>query len=163
MAALNGMAYVGYQSMAVNLVGNSISVLIEEFSLVDDFHIGNGLTVEVGEHLIVIVNTTHYITSGFSWGELTFTTDVPDGDNMWYVNSGLAQGAIILGTEEDLFSPAKGSLMAIPQGAKLNDLSFAPGRRVVIPWVDADHDFNDLNAAGLTLVRRSIEWCLGAG
>ena len=53
------------------------------------------------------------------------------------------------------------SLSVIVPGGMLYGGGTAAGRRVMLPWGDETFDINSLNAAGLNLLRRSVDWAAG--
>lgn len=106
---------------------------------------------------IAIIDTEHYITSGYTAGSLNVLT-APQ--MLMSTFSGLSPDATSLANVSTAFSFP--TLITLDQGDQLARGGTAAGRRCQLPWGENGFDPNALNAAGQSLMRRSIEWAAGA-
>jgi hypothetical protein len=166
MVAMSRCVFVGEEvaanSVNTKLVSAPIGVVFEEYALVDEFLVAPGITFGDSSTLN-IVNRTHYIVS--------FVTPPSEGMVSLQVfhqtflicslNSGWATGLTVLGRHPNRSNlPA---LIAVRQGGTLMGGNLAAGRRVMLPWGDANQEFSNLNANGLMIMRRALEWAMGMG
>ncbi len=93
-----------------------------------------------------ITNNSHYITNTLTTGSKTIATSAQP---IWTYGGTLGTGVTSL--------TAGPSLITIDRGAKLSGGTSSPGQRVFLPWGGA-MDFTQLNATGLTILQRSIDW-----
>ena len=99
---------------------------------------------------IVVMNSSHYITTPFSIGLLSISTT---NGNMTTLNGSDAPGMDVLA----LVGLNEG-LAVLETGATRHDSVGSPGRLVKLPWGNAGIDINILKPSGKTLMQRSIEW-----
>ncbi|NNM24500.1 MAG: prepilin-type N-terminal cleavage/methylation domain-containing protein [Phycisphaerales bacterium] len=99
---------------------------------------------------VSIIDTTHDITAGMATGNMT----VQDAARkLTRLQDDLAVSLVTLG--EVSGDPA---LALLESGGIREDSTTSPSRRVNLPFGGSDFDFDLLNANGLALVRRSLEW-----
>jgi hypothetical protein len=169
MVAMSKCVFVGEEVLAGNvntkLVSATIGVVVEECALVDKFLVAPGITFGFSTTLN-IVNRSHYIVSfvtpppGTS-GDMVSLQVYYQSYPMSTLNSVWATGLTVLGRHPNRSNlPA---LIAVRQGGTLMGGSVAAGRRVMLPWGDANQEFSNLNANGLTIMRRALEWAMGIG
>ena len=107
---------------------------------------------------IDIINTTHYLTDGISAGALTVATS---SQELKWTTSTLAPDAITLANVSiGLPNP---TLLILDAGDELADGNNAAGRRCQLPWGESSFDVGTLNADGLTIMQRALEFAAGAG
>jgi hypothetical protein len=155
------VAYVSEQADAVELGTKlrpaTIGVVIEEqtpdFGLAGDFSTKN-------RHEIDILDNTHYITSPYNLGLLTYLSNDQEAT---LLNSGFAPDLVTLGQTLNVGSIWKTGLAVIDPGGSLSGGGTAAGRRVQLPWGAAGFDIAKLNDVGQDIMKRSIEWGVGAG
>ena len=104
---------------------------------------------------IDIIDNSHYITSVFSTGLLTYVSSTQSVAVMIY---GQAPGLITLANINDVGIKWIPSLVVMDIGSELSGGDSAAGRRVQLPWGDTTFDFTSLNNDGQTIMQRSIEW-----
>ena len=104
---------------------------------------------------IDIIDNSHYITSPFSTGLLTYLSSVQPATQIGW---GLAPGLTTLANVFDVGSKWEPALAVIDIGGELFGGDTAEGRRVQLPWGDTDFSFNALNNDGKTIMKRAIEW-----
>lgn len=132
----------------------TIGVVFEEPELGDEFGICSSYN-NVDRSSMRLVNTTHYITSGFhSTTAVLFSSVQP----VTIQRSGLALGATQLGSWQQSGSTYTASLIVVETGGLLNNLSLAPGRRVRLPWGRTGFDFSKLMPEGQVILYRSLIW-----
>jgi hypothetical protein len=154
--AVNDVVYitedVASGSVNTKLVNAAIGVVTEEDNLSDEFGMAASIAWESGTQ-VEINDNSHYITSPFSLGLLTFLT----------ANESLAY---VTGAQ----SPHLGKLASSTSGygvvtLEAGDAMFgggsAAGRRAQLPWGGDNFDVNHLNADGLTILQRALEWGTG--
>ena len=153
--AANDVAYVpetvSDTSLGTKLYAAPIGVVNEEQT--PDFGLCSGFLTKNRDEIDIIDNT-HYITSPYSTGLLTFLTG---SDSATLMNSGLAPDLITLGEMLNVGSQWAAGLAVVDTGATLAGGGTAAGRRVQLPWGDG-FDINLLNDAGKDIMKRSIEW-----
>ncbi len=112
-----------------------------------------------GKTAIDIVDNTHYITDGFDLGPLTiFDT----GTETVAQNGAIATGVQVLAEEDNsndatLFIAETDAALFGDGSAGKPDIAF--GRRGLFPITDSG--FNNLNADGLELFGRTVDWIAG--
>lgn len=157
VAAAN-VAYVSEEiltgTLGTKLRDATIGVVIEEEKIHDEFGISSAETTFI-EDSIDIIDNSHYITTSFSLGEITFAASpqavgAPTGT--------LAPGLSTLALRP---SSSYGMLDVIDQGGTLYNSGTAAGRRVKLPWGGNDFDINSLTADGQTIMHRAVEWAAG--
>ncbi|MFW2403867.1 MAG: DNRLRE domain-containing protein [Gammaproteobacteria bacterium] len=139
------------------LTDTTVGVVNEEEALLVELGF-TGDTDSNSRSEIVILENTHYITSGLALGTTTITTS---NQPLSFTNNGSAPGAQILAETNQVSSFFEPSLLTLDTNADLFGGGFAAGRRVALPWGAAGFDINALNADGLMIMRRALEW--GAG
>ncbi len=105
-----------------------------------------------------IVNTTHYITSGYVTGNLAVVST--SQAMKWTTSTTAPDAATIAEVDAALNFP---NLLILDADDELADSSPAPGRRCQLPWGEGGFDVTALNTDGLTIMQRAIEWAAGAG
>lgn len=136
------------------LSGASIGVVFEDPDLGDEFYICSSWTAK-DRVTLRLVNTSHYITSSFSTTDINLFTGVQP---VSIYRSGLALGAVQLGSYLDTGSTYVASLIVVNTGGVLNNLAISPARRVRLPWGRSGFSFSQLNANGRTMLLRSLVW-----
>lgn len=162
--AANDFAYVPSLASALavgsKLVNAPIGVVNEEPLLVDDFGFGASGNVWKDLDEIDILDNTHYITQPFATGLLTITSSLQE---IYLMTSNLGAGFEQLAQGFNTGVLWDATFGVIETGAELFGGGNAAGRRVQLPWSSNNFDINALNADGVTLFRRSLEWAAGAG
>jgi competence protein ComGC len=152
-------ANVAYVSLEVSesdlntkLKSTAIGVVIEK--MMSGFGVSNGWLLRFRDEIDIIDNS-HYITSPFSIGLLTYLSSIqPVSEMSW----GLAPDLTTLANVFDVGSKWEPALGVIDIGDELAGGGTAAGRRVQLPWGDTGFDFAALNADGRIIMRRAIEW-----
>jgi len=161
--AANDVAYVSSTvsnvALGSKLLNASIGVVDENMPLAATFGFATDYQAKSRDQIRVTDNT-HYITSPLAAGYLTIFTTLK---NMY--QRGSTSGAET--TLADSFnvgsdSNNKPSLIILNPGDALDGGGTAAGRRVQLPWGDNTFDVAALNADGLTIMQRAIEWAEGA-
>lgn len=170
MVTTSRCVFIGEEVISANvntkLVSAPIGVVFEEYALVDEFLVAPGITFGNSSNLN-LVNMSHYIVSplvpnppsGFDGPTAVpiFLQSYP----MSSLNSGWALGLRVLGRHPNRSNlPA---LVAVRQGGTMIDGTLAAGRRVMLPWGHETQQFSNLHTNALTIMRRSLEWAMGAG
>lgn len=146
------------QAVDNKLSNFTIGVVNEESELLDELGFSfSGSSVD--ETQVGIVDTTHYINSGYPSAWLTIYSSTQP---TFTLGGNISVGVTFLGGAHLGGGPvALISFSSLEVGAKLRDGGPALGRRVMLPWGAAGFDFNSVNADGQTLMKRSIEWAAG--
>jgi hypothetical protein len=97
-----------------------------------------------------VIENTHYISQPFALATLTIASAATELNRL---TGSLAPGLDALA--DDTGAPV---LAATDTGGQLYDGGNAAGRRVQLPWGADNFDINLLNADGLRIMRRAIEW-----
>jgi len=118
-----------------------------------------GSTANSSRDEIDIIDNTHSITSGFALGLTTITNSL---QQFTYFFTDTAPGQQVLAETSHLGPQYKTSFVTLESGAELWGGGTAAGKRVQLPWGDGSFDINSLNADGMTLLQRSIEWAAGS-
>ncbi len=147
-------------AVGTKLTAATVGVVTEDIGLSDELGTAEPVFVKKNSQSINIIDNTHYVTSGFSLGELPLYSYVPE---IWTVNGALAPGLQLLGETQDAVSSFPLGLAVLETGAELYGGGFAAGRRVQVPWAQGSFDITALNADGQTIMKRAIEWGAGAG
>lgn len=136
----------------VKLTSTPLGVVDEEAALSDELGIAASMTTFT-DNRVDIINNSHYITSSFSTGSRTlFTAAQP----VRYL-SGAYGSFTTLGRQVSTTNP---TFAVMDRGAALTPSGAAAGRRVYLPWGNTGVDINNLNADGLTVMQRSLEWAM---
>ena len=155
-AAEADVAYVPVQinapDLGAKLRETPIGVVIEE--MMNDFGIATDWQ-GMSRDEIRIIDNSHYITSPFSAGLLTYLSSLQP---VTKINSGDAPGLNTLAEMFNTGSIWKPALAVIEIGGELSGGGTAAGRRVQLPWGDDAFDFSALNEDGKTIMKRAIEW-----
>ena len=159
--AINDVAFVTEGSdpgaIGSKLTDTTTGVVNEEETLLVELGF-TGDTDSNSRSEIVILDNTHYITSDLALGTTTITTS---NQPLSFTNNGSAPGAQILAETNQVGSFFEPSLLTLETSAELFGGGFAAGRRVALPWGASNFDINSLNANGLTIIQRAIEWAAG--
>lgn len=126
-------------------------VVCEQGQLADDMKMLSADATAITASSATIASNTLYPTSNLTLVSTTLTTS---GQPMWSYAGSVATGATSLATAQGL---STSGMLAIETGANLTS-GTAAGRRLLLPWGGSAFDFTSLNAAGQTLLRRSLEW-----
>lgn len=140
-------------TVSTKLTNAPVGVITEESALSDELGFSGSMTTFTGNN-VYIADNSHYITSGFATGIRTlFSTNQP----LRYL-SGTLGGFTELGRQvSTVYHP---TFVVMERGDALTPSGTAAGRRVYLPWGNTGTDINAITADGLTIMRRSIEWCL---
>ncbi len=142
---------ISSSSINTRLNGTTTGVVTDEPYLADDWELyttNGGTTTSTTTR---VVDNSHSITDGLSLGSLTISGS---GASLGtYTPADLASGTQVL-TET---SGGDAQLVVADAGAALHS-GTAAGRRVLLHLGGDGVDFDDLNANGLLLVERSLEW-----
>ena len=162
--AANDVAYVSSTvskvALGTKLKAAPIGLVNEQGALVEEFGFGTQNVNYKSRIEIDVLDNTHYITTPFPTGLLTVLT----GNQILLVfTASTAPGFDALAQVFNTGSLWDDSLGVIDIGGDLYGGGTAAGRRVQLPWGDATFDVAALNADGLTLMQRAIEWAEGAG
>lgn len=129
-----------------------IGVVIEK--MMTQFGIAEGWLMRDRDEIDIIDNS-HYITSPFNTGLLTYLSSIQPATQ---IDWGLAPGLTTLANVHNNGANWEPALAVIDIGDELFGGDMAAGRRVQLPWGDSDFDFNALNNDGRTIMKRAIEW-----
>ncbi|MGB5538984.1 MAG: DNRLRE domain-containing protein, partial [Gammaproteobacteria bacterium] len=155
--AANDVVYitedVASGTLGTKLVNATIGVVTEEDNLSDEFGLSD--SIHWGSGTVLKIEGTHYITETLPPGNLTILTA---SESLADLTGSLAPALQIHGV-----STAGPALVSVEAGADVIAGRTAAGRRVQLPWGGDNFDVNHLNADGLTLMKRAIEWGAGAG
>ncbi|MFG0331479.1 MAG: hypothetical protein ACF8PN_16450 [Phycisphaerales bacterium] len=99
----------------------------------------------------VVTNTSHYITANLSSGPVEICKTVSP---LGTLTGNTAAGLQVLGLNEETGI----ALALIEKSGTLEDGTPAADRRVQLPWGGLGFDINSLNATGLEILKRSLEW-----
>ena len=138
--------------MGTKLRETPMGVVIEK--MMDDFGMATDWQSKSRDE-IDIIDSTHYITSPFSVGLLTYLTSLQPATML---NSGNAPGLNTLAEIHNVGSIWKPALGVVETGGDLAGGGTAAERRVQLPWGDSGFDVNALNDDGRTIMKRAIEW-----
>jgi hypothetical protein len=138
--------------LSTKLRETTIGVVIEK--IMSDFGIATGWGFKSSDE-IKIIDNSHYITSPFDLGLLTFVSSLQP---ITKIDGGIAPGSITLAEMFNIGSIWKPALAIVDTGGELAVSGTAAGRRVQLPWGDDTFDFNALNPDGQTIMKRAIEW-----
>ncbi|MDH3589124.1 MAG: DNRLRE domain-containing protein, partial [Gammaproteobacteria bacterium] len=153
-AANNDAAYatndITASRLSTKLVDATIGVITSEDNLSDEFGLSSSIGWDSGT-VVEINDNTHYITSPFATGLLTIFSE---SESLAYVTGTLSPD---LG---QLASSSSGyGIVTLDAGATMFGGGSAAGRRVQLPWGGSPSLApKDLNADGLTILKRAIEW-----
>ncbi len=135
----------------------TIGVVNEEVALAEEFGFASASFQPSDTPSLDIVDNSHYITSPFSTGTITFATSAADIGALTNTN---APGLQVLGN----WGSSHG-LAVLDEGATLVNTyagsNEALGKRVVV-GLSNDFDWSDLAEDGFIVVRRSLEWATTA-
>lgn len=140
--------------LGTKVVDATIGVVTSEVNLSDEFGISSTVGWESGT-VLEINDNSHYITSPFSVGLLTILTS---NESLAYASGTLSPDLGKLASSSSGFG-----IVTLDAGAAMVGGGNAAGRRVQLPWGGSGFDPNNLNADGLTLLKRAIDWGAGAG
>jgi len=154
VAYISEEVYQNGNGVAQKLVDASIGILNEEVAANDDLLTASSSGGNLTATSIDITDNSHYITQSFGIGALT----ICGSTSLNKMNGTLAGGLVKLADANVSSSPALG---VIDYNGALYGVGKAAGRRVVLPFGGDSFDFNQLNANGLTIVQRSVEWAAG--
>ncbi|MDH3642224.1 MAG: DNRLRE domain-containing protein, partial [Gammaproteobacteria bacterium] len=161
--AASDVAYVppsvSAASFGTKLVNAAIGVVNEQPELVNEFGFGAQGSVWKSRDEIDVIDNTHYITSPFATGLLTITSSVQD---LYLMTAGLGGGFEPLANAFNTGTLWDVTLGAIDTGGVLYGGGNAAGRRVQLPWSASAFDINALNADGVTILQRALQWGTGA-
>jgi prepilin-type N-terminal cleavage/methylation domain-containing protein len=129
-----------------------IGVVIEK--MMTQFGIADGWIPKARDE-IDIIDSSHYITSPFSTGLLTYLSSM---QNVTILIFGQAPGLTTLANVNDVGIKWVPALAVIDIGGELVGGDAAEGRRVQLPWGGSDFSFSALNNDGKTIMKRAIEW-----
>lgn len=153
----NDVAYVSEQvlstDLGVKLKAATIGVVFDEPALVDEFGLSSGHYITT-QSAVNITDNSHYLTSDFNTGALTYVTSAQSVSG---INGTLSTDLTVLA-----YYGSNPALAVLETGDSLYGGGTAAGRRVKLPWASSGFDTNALNADGQTLLRRAIEWASGA-
>jgi len=154
-AAQSNVIYVSEEvsssSVDDRLNGFPIGVVNEEQGLQANLQMTHGGGIYTGD-TIEIIDNTHPITTGFTAGQVTITSQ-PTG--LIFAVAPHAPGLRSLAKRS---TSTTSVLTLVDIGDELDDGSPSPQRRVTLPWGSNDFDFAELNADGRRLMRQAIEW-----
>jgi len=155
--AVNDVVYITEDvtsgSVNTKLVNAAIGVVTEEANLSDEFGFSTG--INWGSATDLKIENTHYITQPLVAGIVTILT----------ATESLAGLVGPFGPDIEVIggSVAGSGLATLEPGDSILGGGAAAGRRVFLPWGGDDFNVNHLNADGLTILQRSLEWGAGAG
>jgi hypothetical protein len=139
----------GNASLAAKLLSTTLGIVVEDGDLYAGLGLSSGQSNSTGA-VIRIVDTSHYITSPFSIGDMTIAGT---GGRVEYPTGTLPAGLRPLAWWPGSELRVVGALEA---GKLLRDGSNAAGRRVVAPF--AGINAADMTDDGKALLKRMLEW-----
>jgi Tfp pilus assembly protein PilX len=155
--AVNDVVYITEDvtsgSVNTKLVNAAIGVVTEEDNLSDEFGMAASIAWESGTQ-VEINDNSHYITSPFSLGLLTFLTA---NESLAYVTGAQSPDLGRLASSTSGYG-----VVTLEAGAAMYGGGTAAGRRAQLPWGGDGFDVNHLNDDGLTILQRALEWGAGA-
>jgi hypothetical protein len=134
-----------------------IGIVIEK--IMDDFGIAEDWLIKSRDEINIIDNS-HYITSPFSPGLLTYLSSLQP---ITVINALRAPDFITLAEAHNTGSIWRPALGVVDTGGELVGGGTAKGRRVQLPWGDSGFDVNALTDDGKLIMRRAIEWATDSG
>lgn len=139
-------------NVSTKLTNQTIGVIIEESSVSDELGFSSTMST-ISSSQINITSGTHYITSTLGTGVKTLFTASQPVRHL----SGSVGSFTTLGTQP---STSNVTMAVFERGDTLTPSGTAQGRRVYLPWGNTGMDITQLSADGLTILQRSIEWCI---
>ncbi|NOZ41159.1 MAG: hypothetical protein GXP24_13170 [Planctomycetes bacterium] len=146
-------------TIGAKLNAATIGVVTESFANAEQLGFYSSLTaLSSNRSTISIVNTSHYITSGYATGNLTVASS--SQSMKWTTSTTAPDAATIAEADAATNFP---SLLILDAGDLLASGANSAGRRCQLPWGEGGFDVTALNTDGLALMQRAIEWAAGAG
>ena len=139
--------------VGTKLTGAVIGVVTEEADLSDELGFSDGVAWVSGTQELNIDNN-NFVTSPLSAGPVTVLTT---SENIAYLTGTIAPEIQILGS-----TGGDSSLVVLEAGVASTN-GFAAGRRVLLPWGGDLMDVNHLNADGLAIFQRALDWAADSG
>jgi len=134
------------------LTGAIIGVVTEEVGLTDELGFSDGFSMASGTQLTI--DNDYFLTSPLPSGPVTLLTE---SEPMAYLTGNVAPGIQSPGT-----SGSGLALVALEAGAN-STIGATAGRRVLLPWGGDSMDVNHLNANGLSVFQRALDWAADPG
>ena len=158
-AERNIVAYVPEDILSshlnTKLRDHEIGVVFEEPYNYDDFGMGNhGRSINATD--IEVTDNSHAVTTGFDLGVLPINSS---RNHMTRTNGGLVSGMKVL-AEDGSGRPV---MAYFETGDTDRNGREVPARRFMLPWGGSSFDFRKLNADGLTILERAVEWAAESG
>ncbi|MEM8945429.1 MAG: hypothetical protein AAGD11_09610 [Planctomycetota bacterium] len=150
---------VSSATLSTKLNAATIGVVTESFAHAETLGFYDSLVGYTDDRQTIhLTDTTHYITEGYSLGDLT----IADADQSFKLTfATLAPEASILAVYHNALPLPNFAIL--DEGDELADASLAAGRRCQLPWGEDTFDVGQLNADGLIIMQRAVEWAAGAG
>lgn len=140
--------------LGTKVVDATIGVVTSEANLSDEFGMASSIGWDSGT-AVEINDNGHYVTSPFTTGLLTVLST---NESLAYVTGTLSADLGELASSSSGFG-----VVTLEAGAAMYGGGNAAGRRIQLPWGGNGFNPNNLNADGLTILKRAIEWGAGAG
>ena len=138
--------------VGTKLTNAAIGVVTEEANLSDELGFSDGVAWASGTELNI--DNNYFVTSPLASGQVTVLST---SEQIAYLTGNIAPQI------ESLGSSAGGSgLVALEAGA-LSTSGSAAGRRILLPWGGNSMDINNLNADGLIVFQRALDWAADFG
>lgn len=135
---------------------SSKGIVVERVYQFDDAHFAATATT-IADTGLRVRSPSHYIMSGYTNAQLVaILTSSSSFQYFSSVGSGVTNVMGPSGRSE----PA---MMSLSPGDRMNNGSFANGRRVLIPWGFPGLNYDSLTTEGKAITRRCLEWAAGAG
>lgn len=146
-------------TVSTKLNAATLGVVTESFTHAEQLGFYSSLTTSsLSSTTINVTNTSHYITAGYSAGNLAVLSSAQE--IKWTTSTTAPEAAKV--AEADIATNYP-SLLILDAEDELADASLAAGRRCQLPWGENSFDASALNSDGRTLMQRAIEWGAGAG
>ncbi len=147
-------AYFNSPDLNTKLYNAPIGVVSGEGYLDSEFGLATSDgVIYTGSTDINVVDQSHFITETLPIGLVQIVDST--SSELMAMSGSPAAGAALLATQSTSATPV---LAVIEVGGTLADTTPAAGRRVGVPWGGAYFSSSELTSAGLTILRRSLEW-----
>lgn len=139
--------------LGVKLKNTALPVILEELEVADSFGLTSSNGATFTDKRIDVIDNSHYFTDGLDLDQLDFW-----GSNtvMQGIAPNYAAGLRILGQQKS--SDRYPCLAVQDAGGTLIDNTTAAGIRMIVPWGGNGTNPSGLNANGLALWQRILDW-----
>ncbi len=139
-----------------SLYDTSKGIVVERVYQFDDAHFASTASTFTDTG-IRVRSPSHYIMTGYTNAQLV---PILTSSNSFQYFSSVGSGVTNVMGPSGRSEPA---MMTLSPGDRMNNGSYATGRRVLIPWGFPSLNYDTLTTDGKLIMRRSLEWAAGAG